>query len=61
MAGSTVILKHSDQTPLCRTVGRAFVTQALPHGVFQYLHANHDIAQRSRARDRLHTTAGAGA
>lgn len=47
MAGNTVILKHSDQTPLCaELIGRAFSEAGVPHGVFQYLHANHDIAQR---------------
>ncbi|WP_202730421.1 aldehyde dehydrogenase family protein [Achromobacter xylosoxidans] len=47
MAGNTVILKHSDQTPLCaELIGRAFSEAGVPNGVFQYLHANHDIAQR---------------
>lgn len=47
MAGNSVILKHSDQTPLCaELIGRAFNEAGVPPGVFQYLHANHDIAQR---------------
>ncbi|CAB3669765.1 Succinate semialdehyde dehydrogenase [NAD(P)+] Sad [Achromobacter denitrificans] len=47
MAGNTVILKHSDQTPLCAEfIGRAFREAGAPKGVFQYLHASHDIAQR---------------
>ncbi|MCW0207841.1 MAG: aldehyde dehydrogenase family protein [Achromobacter sp.] len=47
MAGNTVILKHSDQTPLCAEfIGRAFREAGAPEGVFQYLHASHDIAQR---------------
>ncbi len=47
MAGNTVILKHSDQTPLCaELIARAFSESGVPQGVFQYLHANHDIAQR---------------
>ncbi|RBL87082.1 aldehyde dehydrogenase [Streptomyces cavourensis] len=47
MAGNTVILKHSDQTPLCaELIARAFSEAGVPQGVFQYLHANHDIAQR---------------
>ncbi|WP_332609355.1 aldehyde dehydrogenase family protein [Achromobacter sp. ESBL13] len=47
MAGNTVILKHSDQTPLCaELIERAFRDAGAPTGVFQYLHANHDTVQR---------------
>ncbi|CAB3944651.1 aldehyde dehydrogenase family protein [Achromobacter piechaudii] len=47
MAGNTVILKHSDQTPLCaELIKRAFRDAGAPVGVFQYLHANHDTVQR---------------
>ncbi|MBO1014076.1 aldehyde dehydrogenase family protein [Achromobacter sp. SD115] len=47
MAGNTVILKHSDQTPLCaELIDRAFREAGAPKGVFQYLHANHDIVHR---------------
>jgi len=47
MAGNAVILKHSDQTPLCaELIDRAFRDAGAPRGVFQYLHASHDIAQR---------------
>ncbi|MGS1008299.1 aldehyde dehydrogenase family protein [Achromobacter anxifer] len=47
MAGNTVILKHSDQTPLCAEfIERAFREAGAPKGVFQYLHANHDIVHR---------------
>jgi acyl-CoA reductase-like NAD-dependent aldehyde dehydrogenase len=47
MAGNTVILKHSDQTPLCaELIDRAFRDAGAPRGVFQYLHASHDITQR---------------
>jgi acyl-CoA reductase-like NAD-dependent aldehyde dehydrogenase len=47
MAGNTVILKHSDQTPLCaELLDRAFREAGTPRGVFQYLHASHDITQR---------------
>ncbi len=42
MAGNTVILKHSDQTPLCaERYAEAFEAAGLPDGVFQYIHANH--------------------
>lgn len=47
MAGNTVILKHSDQTPLCaELIERAFRDAGLPKGVFQYVHASHEIVQR---------------
>lgn len=42
MAGNTVILKHSDQTPLCaERYAKAFEYADAPVGVFQYLHINH--------------------
>ena len=42
LAGNTVILKHSAQTPLCaERLFDAFAEGGLPEGVFQYLHLNH--------------------
>ena len=42
MAGNTVILKHSAQTPLCaERLADAFAEAGLPDGVFQILHATH--------------------
>ncbi len=42
LAGNTVILKHSAQTPLCaERLEQAFVTAGFPLGVFQYLHLSH--------------------
>jgi acyl-CoA reductase-like NAD-dependent aldehyde dehydrogenase len=42
MAGNSVILKHSEQTPLCaERYAAAFEYADLPKGVFQYLHINH--------------------
>lgn len=39
MAGNTVILKHSEQTPLCSEMfAEAFEKASLPEGVFQFLH-----------------------
>ncbi|KRC71568.1 aldehyde dehydrogenase [Achromobacter sp. Root83] len=47
MAGNAVILKHSNQTPLCaELMDRAFREAGAPKGVFQYLHASHDTVQR---------------
>ncbi len=43
MAGNTVILKHSDQTPLvAERYTDAFLSAGVPKGVFQYLHITHD-------------------
>lgn len=43
LAGNTVILKHSTQTPLCaERLHHAFIEGGLPDGVFQYLHLTHD-------------------
>ncbi len=42
LAGNTVILKHSAQTPLvAERFYQAFEEAGLPHGVFQYLHLDH--------------------
>ncbi len=43
LAGNTVIVKHSAQTPLCaERMVEAFQSAGLPEGVFQYLHLTHD-------------------
>ncbi len=42
IAGNAVVLKHSHQTPLCaERLLEAFVSAAVPAGVFQYLHLSH--------------------
>lgn len=47
MAGNSVILKHSRQTPLCaERYAQAFAHAGLPEGVFQYLHLNHEDTER---------------
>jgi acyl-CoA reductase-like NAD-dependent aldehyde dehydrogenase len=47
MAGNAVVLKHSDQTPLCaELLHQAFARAGLPEGLFAYLHADHDTTQR---------------
>jgi acyl-CoA reductase-like NAD-dependent aldehyde dehydrogenase len=47
LAGNAVILKHSDQTPLCaELIHHAFVQAGLPDYVFQYLHADHERVRR---------------
>jgi acyl-CoA reductase-like NAD-dependent aldehyde dehydrogenase len=47
MAGNTVILKHSAQTPLCaERFAEAFGKGGLPEGVFQFLHLSHEDAAK---------------
>jgi acyl-CoA reductase-like NAD-dependent aldehyde dehydrogenase len=42
IAGNTVVLKHSHQTPLCaERFFEAFQNAGVPVGVFQYLHLSH--------------------
>lgn len=42
-AGNSVVLKHSDQTPLAaERFHAAFEAAGLPEGVFQYLHISHE-------------------
>ena len=42
LAGNSVILKHSAQTPLCaERLYEAFIAGGVPEGVFQYLHLSH--------------------
>jgi len=46
LAGNSVIIKHSAQTPLCaERIVEAFQTAGLPKGVFQYLHMTHDATE----------------
>ncbi|MFT4980161.1 MAG: acyl-CoA reductase-like NAD-dependent aldehyde dehydrogenase, partial [Myxococcota bacterium] len=41
-AGNTVLLKHSEQTPLCaERLAECAAAAGLPEGVFQYIHADH--------------------
>ena len=47
MAGNTVVLKHSAQTPLCaERFFKAFEQAGLPEGVFQYLHLTHGQVEK---------------
>ena len=42
LAGNSVVLKHSAQTPLCaERLHEAFIAGGVPEGVFQYLHLSH--------------------
>ena len=54
MAGNTVVLKHSAQTPLCaERFAEAFAAADLPDGVFQYLHLDHDDVAQVVGDDRV--------
>ncbi len=56
LAGNTVILKHSAQTPLCaERFHEAFEAAGLSRGVFQYLHLSHeDTAELIRSEQVQH-------
>jgi len=47
LAGNTVILKHSSQTPLCaERLAQAFEQADFPKGVFQFLHLTHEHCEK---------------
>jgi acyl-CoA reductase-like NAD-dependent aldehyde dehydrogenase len=47
MAGNAVVLKHSNQTPLCaERFAEAFQAAGLPPGVFQFVHCSHEQSAR---------------
>lgn len=61
MAGNTVLLKHSAQTPLCaEQLARAFQVAGLPVGVFQYLHLSHQDTEMIIAQPDINTVAFTG-
>src|SRR5918995_1321140 len=54
MAGNTVILKHSAQTPLwAERFAEAFQAAGLPEGVFQHLRLSHDATTRVIGSDAV--------
>ncbi len=61
MAGNTVLLKHSAQTPLCaERFHEAFAEAGLPEGVFQYLHLSHGAVERAVKDPRVDFVAFTG-
>ncbi|MFN8528867.1 MAG: aldehyde dehydrogenase family protein [Anaerolineae bacterium] len=61
MAGNSVILKHSDQTPLvAERYSAAFRAAGLPEGVFQHVHMTHDDVARMIADSRIDFVAFTG-
>lgn len=54
MAGNSVILKHSAQTPLCaEQFAQAFADAGLPEGIFQYLHLSHQNTEKLLSDRRI--------
>jgi acyl-CoA reductase-like NAD-dependent aldehyde dehydrogenase len=54
IAGNTVVLKHSHQTPLCaERFLEAFVSAGVPGGVFQFLHLSHADTARLMGDPRV--------
>ena len=54
LAGNTVILKHSSQTPLCaERFQQAFDEAGLPEGVFQHLYLSHEHTENLVASERI--------
>jgi acyl-CoA reductase-like NAD-dependent aldehyde dehydrogenase len=54
IAGNTVVLKHSHQTPLCaERFHAAFAGAGVPAGVFQYLHLSHADTSRLMGDSRV--------
>jgi acyl-CoA reductase-like NAD-dependent aldehyde dehydrogenase len=61
MAGNTVILKHSAQTPLCAERFEQCLREAgLPEGVFQTLHMSHSDTERTIRDPRVDFVAFTG-
>ncbi|WP_325892552.1 aldehyde dehydrogenase family protein [Grimontia sp. NTOU-MAR1] len=61
LAGNTVLLKHSAQTPLCaERLAEAFSAAGLPDGVFQYLHLSHADTESVMQHDSIRHVAFTG-
>jgi acyl-CoA reductase-like NAD-dependent aldehyde dehydrogenase len=61
LAGNSVVLKHSAQTPLCaERIAEAFTAAGLPEGVFQYLHISHDDTESVIQSDEVSYVAFTG-
>lgn len=61
MAGNTVLIKHSAQTPLCaERMVQAFVSAGAPVGLIQFLHLSHQDTQRVIGDERIRFVAFTG-
>ena len=60
-AGNVVLLKHSDQTPLCaERMVEAGRKAGLPDGVFEYIHMSHELTAGAVRDSRVHHVAFTG-
>ena len=54
LAGNTLLLKHSSQTPMCaELLSKAFENTGLPEGVFQFVHTNHEACEKIISDSRI--------
>lgn len=61
LAGNTVVLKHSAQTPLCaERFHEAFLAGGVPEGVFQFLHLSHADTEAVIKDERINYIAFTG-
>jgi acyl-CoA reductase-like NAD-dependent aldehyde dehydrogenase len=61
MAGNTVVLKHSAQTPLCaERFAECFAEAGLPEGVFQAVHLSHAATEKAIRDPRVDFVAFTG-
>ena len=61
MSGNSLLLKHSDQTPLCsERIGDALAKAGLPDGVYQAIHMSHDLCAEAVADPRVDYVAFTG-
>jgi acyl-CoA reductase-like NAD-dependent aldehyde dehydrogenase len=61
LAGNSVVLKHSSQTPLCaERICEAFASAGLPEGLLQYLHLQHDATEALVSSGRVNHVAFTG-
>jgi acyl-CoA reductase-like NAD-dependent aldehyde dehydrogenase len=61
MAGNSVILKHSGQTPLCaERFQLAFEKAGAPDGLFQILHMSHEMTEKTIGDPRVDYVAFTG-
>ena len=54
LAGNTMVLKHSSQTPRCaELIAQALENTGLPHGVFQIVHTDHQACEKIISDPRI--------
>ena len=54
LAGNTLLLKHSSQTPMCaELLSKASENTGLPEGVFQFVHTNHESCEKIISDPRI--------